>query len=468
LAGFTDAENEMIAAVLRLAVTPTGEKRPVFSGELTGMGWTPEQVSKLLSKLVERGILKYTPPDRYEVVHQVLTTAVLAWLPKIDVKREKLLTSQKWMWGTLASACLLILLLSALAYLLNRKQKDATARYFGLETKTLASTDPELAITLARYALSVEDSPFARDSLAEAVDLSRMSLTLNGNGQIGSVAYTPDGSQLVTASADGTVDYWNAMSSGLETQPEKRLDGRLPHFHTAGINAAVLGPNGLLVTASDDGTAKIWRVLKQGSTEQLKTIRASQKDAEHEIWTAALTMDGKVLATAGESSVVRLWDTQTGRCLHELRGHTNSVVAVVFDSTGTRLVSAGMDKSAIIWDVKSGNRLQQLRGHQDRIYGVAFSPDDSEIATSSWDGSVRLWNPKTGISKELKSSSDRLWGVAYSPDNKLIASVGRDAKVHVWDRRSLDEVWTFNTSARVFTSAAFSPRSVSENLTPLC
>ena len=65
-----------------------------------------------------------------------------------------------------------------------------------------------------------------------------------------SAAYSPDGSTIVTASADGTARIWNA-ATGEELQ---QLTG-----HTGGVNAAAYSPDGkTIVTAGADGTARMW------------------------------------------------------------------------------------------------------------------------------------------------------------------------------------------------------------------
>src|ERR1700733_14075583 len=65
-------------------------------------------------------------------------------------------------------------------------------------------------------------------------------------GYVSAVAFSPDGSLLVSASGDRTVRLWNP-STGQEVQ---KLEG-----HTSYVSAVAFSPDGsLLVSASDDGT----------------------------------------------------------------------------------------------------------------------------------------------------------------------------------------------------------------------
>ena len=66
------------------------------------------------------------------------------------------------------------------------------------------------------------------------------------------LAFSPDGSRLVTASADGTVRQWDART-GLEVEPPYDR-------HSAQVFSAVYSPDGQWVaSAGDDRTIRVWR-----------------------------------------------------------------------------------------------------------------------------------------------------------------------------------------------------------------
>src|SRR5262249_58472298 len=74
--------------------------------------------------------------------------------------------------------------------------------------------------------------------------------------------------------------------------------------------------------------------------------------------------DGTELASAGDGSVVILWDVRTGQAVRRFEGHTtNTVNDVRFSDDGRRLVSAGEDRTARVWQVSTGKELAVLRGH---------------------------------------------------------------------------------------------------------
>jgi WD40 repeat protein len=58
----------------------------------------------------------------------------------------------------------------------------------------------------------------------------------------------------------------------------------------------------------------------------------------------------------------RLWDAETGACLHNLTRHTQPVYSVAFSPNGELLASGSFDKSLHIWSVASGQLVRTYKG----------------------------------------------------------------------------------------------------------
>jgi WD40 repeat protein len=89
---------------------------------------------------------------------------------------------------------------------------------------------------------------------------------------------------------------------------------------------------------------------------------------------------------------VKIWDTQTGQDVQELRGSNAAIPGVAFSPNGHRLASASHDGTVKIWNSQSGQELLTLAGHAGRVCHVAFSPDGHRLATNGQDGTVRIWD----------------------------------------------------------------------------
>ena len=57
------------------------------------------------------------------------------------------------------------------------------------------------------------------------------------------------------------------------------------------------------------------------------------------------------LATGHEDRVVRLWDPETGKLLHALKGHRHSVRSLAFTPEGRELASGSSDSTILLWDM---------------------------------------------------------------------------------------------------------------------
>ena len=84
---------------------------------------------------------------------------------------------------------------------------------------------------------------------------------------------------------------------------------------------------------------------------------------------------------------------------------------------GTILATASYDRDLITWDLATLKPLQTFRGHNDALYALSFSPNGKFIATASGDRTVKLWDVATGhrldtFSQPAKDQST----VAFSPE----------------------------------------------------
>lgn len=77
-------------------------------------------------------------------------------------------------------------------------------------------------------------------------------------------------------------------------------------------------------------------------------------------------------------------------------GHTDEVLDICFNSTGTRLVTASADGTARLYNVGNGLCLAVLKGHEGEISKALFNPQGTKILTAGNDGTARLWDSESG------------------------------------------------------------------------
>jgi WD40 repeat protein len=152
------------------------------------------------------------------------------------------------------------------------------------------------------------------------------------------------------------------------------FDGRVPVGSWEEHQALVwdLGTGRLLHTLHVPGL-NIVKVVFSPDNRCLATIHEGYAVVEYDDRTQALHTE----------RAVRLWDVQTGKELHVFGGHDNRVTFAAFSRNGNYLATGGWDGNARVWETDSGKLLHELRTGQGSLRGVRFSGDGTRLLTES-------------------------------------------------------------------------------------
>lgn len=261
------------------------------------------------------------------------------------------------------------------------------------------------------------------------------------SGEVSAVAFSPDGSRMISGAADKIIRLWD-VQSGREV---RRFEG-----HTGSVKGLAFSPDGKrILSGSNDKTVRLWDVA---TGNELSRLEGHKEGVSH----VRFSPDGKVAASGSWDHSAKLWNLTDGRLIHSLECG-DFVVGVSFSPDGGELATGSWDHSVRLWDVKTGQELRRFKGHTDKVGDVTFTPDGMRILSSSTDQTLRLWNVLTGHEvSRCQVGADAGWAVAVSPDGRRALSV-HDAEVILWDLASSRSIHHFKGHDDQVTDLAFSP-----------
>jgi small GTP-binding protein len=185
-------------------------------------------------------------------------------------------------------------------------------------------------------------------------------------------------------------------------------------------------------------------MAEEKNRNELYAKRIIQLDSPTQTMAYAFSLDGKRVLSGGAGHTttppntpcdsMRLWDMETGRCLHTFENYTDRIECIAWSTDQRLAVTASPDNTARLWDVESGRCLHILEGHTEYVFGVSLSGDQRFALSSSFDKTIRLWDVLTGKCLRIfEGHMDRVRNATFSSDQRFILSCADDNTVRLWE-----------------------------------
>jgi WD40 repeat protein len=487
MAELTPREKGAAAAMYNFLVTPSGTKIAHGIRDLAGYASVDEgEASDVLQRLTAERIVRASSTNgpsttRYEIFHDVLADAVVAWRTRyeaeraLEAERVQHRQRQQRLLAIFAAALVAFTVMAAVAVYALAERSNARHQASLAEAQqakaehllTVAQTAKAREATAARKARANAKAARENERRAENA-LAAEQTARQGERQALTRAQGAEATAKVAAASERV-----QASNARRQQRRAELAGARVRHQRNIVRAQKLEADARVLLDEDPeksvrrslGALRAYRAAKLRPPISVEdTLRdglvqlrlRAVLPGRGPVHIVRFSPAGELVFVGGRGGA-RLYDLQHGYAVRRLLPAID-VADAAFSPDGTTVVAAGNDRAAHVWDVQSGAELATLP-HDGPVLSVAFSPDGRLIATGSADGTARLWTAAGGLpvaswSHQRGARGDDVISVAFSPNGKRLLTVGGNRFARVFDVDRLTEAFPDGLNNVVLVNAA--------------
>jgi WD40 repeat protein len=506
MAALSPREKGAAAAMYNFLVTPSGTKIAHGISDLAGYASVDEgEAAGVLDRLTAERIVRASSTNgpsttRYEIFHDVLADAVLAWRTRFEAERQiaeeraRHLRRQRRLVAIGAGALLAVAVLTAVAVYALAQRSEARHQ---AEVAKQAQVKAEQSAATANEALENEASANEKAQVNEQkAEANEKKARQSEQNYKHAAAHAQDEEQRANdaAAAERHTRVRAQAAEGVakvearrakqqtafarrETHKKARAQA-LAVRQTKTVRAQKLEAEARELLSGDEEQSVrrslaaisafraarippgvgVQDTLRAGLTKlRLKAVLPGGSPSPtfltlrtRPVNVVRFSPDGSLLFVGGAGGA-RIYDLRPRHhfAVRRLLPRLN-VKDAAFSPDGSTIVAAGggtEDRAAQVWDVRSGTPLLTLK-HDGPVLTAAYSPNGRWIATGSEDKTARLWDAATGAQLGAPFVHDPgattpayVSHVSFSPDSKRILTVGGNKFARVFDVARHEEVF---------------------------
>jgi len=252
--------------------------------------------------------------------------------------------------------------------------------------------------------------------------------------------FSPDGGKLLFGSGDRKAKIWDYKENKILWEADLPREIYSVKYLPNGKFFFVNGGNQILIY---DSIGEYINTLKGHATA---------------IWSMDTDPEGRFLISGCFAKTFRLWDISEVKLLDENSQHSKSVLAVCFNSTGTKFASGSLDENIKIWSWPEKKILHSFAAHSENIYDLEFNPAGKILASASRDKNIKLWDVEMGkLIRVLKGHTESVFCLSFSPNGHFLISGAATGNIKLWEIATGKCIHTFPGHKGPVSSIHFHP-----------
>ena len=296
----------------------------------------------------------------------------------------------------------------------------------------LENGDTLTSVRIALEAVNLDDPPPpAQAVLSRAAYIGPRANFSSHRRQVMQLEISPDGTQALSASLDGTARLWDIET--VSNIHALRIGSREEI-----VTGAFSADGSRILAASDPGEIVVWDVETGEETLRFNIdvdlmLRAAFNADDSEILVAACFVQGE----RNEECQLEIsrWDAESGDEIEAIEFYYPTAEIITFSPDGRWVVIASDQSSeAFVVDVKTAETVAQITTVRSNT-AIAFDASSQQLALGSGDGSVSIYNVFSGdeVMRFQTARFGRMESLAFSADNESMAVGLETGDIQIYD-----------------------------------
>ncbi len=486
MAGLPPAQVDVAAAVFHHLVTTSGTKIALTAEDLADQSGRPASAVQDLLEMLCAGpqrILRPLPPTvgvagppRYEIIHDVMGSAVLDWRRRYVAQRQQAQTARRLLRQALLTVAVLLVVgvLGVFVYINHRDAQEKQQLQLLAQAAADLDDNPEWSLRRAVEAYQVNDNEKARSAVLTAASSPRSQVVAgpkpmpNPMTVIGMTS-TPDSRHVVAYDAHGRIRVIDANGAVEREAKTSGLHGTvIPGAWVAAVNPdasrVALGTDQGTVAVIDTVTGRhidididiererdlpprtvrwigpaanglVLVVSKSGVAATYHPETGQQVARFLGVDDALPLADERYIVTSGPDKKLRVWDARTDTKMAESSPLSSAAYALTRYAQSVVILSVGAKPSIVVWNWQAGRDPVQYPVDDLNVNEVqqVVVNEPAQTIMIAQDKEVRTYSLVNGsLRGSLPPQADIVTDVTTSPDGQWMITASADGRVLVW------------------------------------